>query len=52
MQQEIPSKRCFMFGLEESWDKYVCFTLNVFLWQIFLLVIHDIDTNDSWQKVW
>ena len=28
-----------------------CFNVNVFLWQTDLLVIHDIDTNDSRQKV-
>ena len=28
-----------------------CFNVNVFLWQTVLLVIHDIDTNDSRQKL-
>ena len=38
-------------GLESCCWMDTCFNVNVFLWQTVLLVIHDIDTNDSWQKV-
>ena len=63
MQQEIPSQSFILLGVwreatmyrglqtvERCWMN-TCFNVNVFLWQTVLLVIHDIDTNDSRQKV-
>ena len=35
---------------EERWRDACMFNVNVFLWQIVLLVIHDIDTNDRRAK--
>lgn len=38
-------------NIDAGWILDTCFNVNVFLWQTVLPVIHDIDTNDSRQKV-